>query len=1080
MLKVSLVNLSDELKESSCECQSPYHWLYDWFIPERDRRELHMLLDAHVNGNRNEGTIDVVMRELANPKHKYNIDLTASQLADKTSGVRESVTPFRIRKLVNGEPLWESTIILGRHGCWLCDSCCMLEQLFPTKGVGSPGNPNFSSLEELINGSWYTCSYPEHEVTPRALFHTFRGELLVACLARHKLKETLRYRKSIPSLVELGEIVESCFGDSRLSKEEKDKEARLSKRTTYLKDDVAEEMETLFEVDELLDEMLVSQEGDLTKEELDAHGKRLSAYALSNIPPYADKVPQHKPFSIPDRTVAERHTFGITWSTFSDNPKLQINPFNANLSITKRRERAYEEILKDHDGLKTMDSTRRFQADDSLTMTRERRAGETVWQIKRSDPVTYETRQWITRQGPATPPRTPPNGEKEQRHVVVPSFTLADERTERLPEWYKDTVLPYKLGSTQPKTKRDMISMPADEDGKAIYDLVTLSTKIPCSELYAMTRLRRARDKLDEWTRQGYTEQQIQQQFVAQQEALEDKSDTDEVVPEENEEFYEGNLHRSLSDSNRRGTLYRSGYEYMNKSWKEEDQARQEQIEEEVELRKAMLETADKKMNVIEECQVCYSDFAVWFCPQHNKSYCEACYEGIHQFGADQAHRKYKLAPQPKMSHLAEEGGVVLTRSRDVYTVAVLVVIFLIYPSLIKEIALMLNCTDRTCVDSETCHPFLVVDPSIECTGDKYTTYKFMSFVLFFGYGFGLPLGGWIMLYRNLSGLRTKEVMSTLGFLYAGYRQKRWYWEMVIMIRKMFIVFIVVFLARNAEHQIWAAMWTTALFLFLNVMLRPFKFSILWILENISLMCLMLTLNLALFYFADLTDSAKSLLTWSIVGFNVLVLLTFVFFIVRDLIKEITNIVDSDGDGNISCDEAKDYLTNLYDKNKPNCLRTRQDVLDDIERVERRRKWLGIDMMQRRFKQKQQPDKTLDCTASYGYWKEIFDSKTKGENRFKFLERKNDSHKATVTHQRKQLSMNEITNAWGVVYGEFPDEERDPGKMGFVFAQSEVGAPVSVANPMSNLDAVLPDTPSVNFGDELEYSPAAGADEETL
>ena len=1074
MLKVS-VNLCNELKETTCECQSPYHWIYDWYIPERDRRELHLLLEAQTNGHANGGTIDIVMRELVQPRHKHNMKLSAAQLTYKTSAVRQTTTPFRIRRLIDGEPRWESTIVLGRHGCWLCSSCCLLEQLFPTRGVGAPGDPNCSSLEELINGSWYSCKYPEHEVTPRALYQTFRGELLVACLARHKVKEALRFRKSLPSLVELGEIIETCFGnDSRVSSKEKLKRKEYQQRATRLKDSVEDETEVMFEVDELLDEMFVNQEDDTTTS-FDTYAKRLSSYALASMPPYPDKVPQHAPFAIPDKHRSEREEHGITWSAFADNPKLKINEHDPKLSITRKRETAFERILYENDGIKLV-SQQQESSKDNLTMSREHRAGEAVWQIKRTDPVTKETKQWITRQGPATPPRTPPQhllNTDEGRQVTVPSFVLSKKRPEKLPKWYRDFVIPYRLGSNNPRTKRDMVSLPATGEGQPVFDLLNLSTKIPCNELYAMTRLRRARDKLDEWKSRGYTDDEIKQRFVAVEEAIVKEQLSTQLADEEEVLHFDDEvLRKSLTMVNGKSFIKSM---YLKNGRDEKDHV------EDVEVRKAMLVEADKKMNVIEECQVCYSDFAVWFCPHHNKSYCEQCYEGIHRFGAEQGHRKYKLAPQPKMSHLAEEGGIIVTRTRDVYTVAVLVIIFLMYPSLMKEIALMLNCTDTTCVDSNTCHPFLVEDPSIDCSTSKYATYKLMSLILFFLYGFGLPLGGWAILYRNLRGLRTKEVMATLGFLYSGYRQKRWYWEMVIMVRKMFMVFIVVFLARNAEYQLWAAMWTIAFFLFLNVTLRPFKFTILWVLENISLICMVITLNLAMFYFSNLNTTELALLTWSIVGFNVSVLMVFVLFIVRDLVKEITKIVDTDGDGNIGCDEAKDYLQGLYQNNKPKFLRRRQDVIKENERVERRRKWLGIDMMQRRHKQKLQPEKTLDCTSSYGYWMEKYDAEIKGENRFAFVERKADDFREKTCHQKKQLSMDEVSSFWGIVYGEITEQPNNSS--GFIVPQNEllnISPEEEYPDQMNPIDVPdsLPSTPSITFREDMEYSPAGRADSE--
>lgn len=51
-----------------------------------------------------------------------------------------------------------------------------------------------------------------------------------------------------------------------------------------------------------------------------------------------------------------------------------------------------------------------------------------------------------------------------------------------------------------------------------------------------------------------------------------------------------------------------------------------------------------------------------------------------------------------------------------------------------------------------------------------------------------------LMIYR--AKLDTKKIREQYGFLYKGYKVKYFYWEVVIMYRKILIICIAVFISR--------------------------------------------------------------------------------------------------------------------------------------------------------------------------------------------------------------------------------------------------------------------------------------------
>ena len=61
-------------------------------------------------------------------------------------------------------------------------------------------------------------------------------------------------------------------------------------------------------------------------------------------------------------------------------------------------------------------------------------------------------------------------------------------------------------------------------------------------------------------------------------------------------------------------------------------------------------------------------------------------------------------------------------------------------------------------------------------------------------WGLLVPLLAFKYLKKNLGLLKEENFKRSYGFLYDGYKKKKFYWEFVILYRKMSMVFIAVFL----------------------------------------------------------------------------------------------------------------------------------------------------------------------------------------------------------------------------------------------------------------------------------------------
>ena len=61
-------------------------------------------------------------------------------------------------------------------------------------------------------------------------------------------------------------------------------------------------------------------------------------------------------------------------------------------------------------------------------------------------------------------------------------------------------------------------------------------------------------------------------------------------------------------------------------------------------------------------------------------------------------------------------------------------------------------------------------------------------------WGIGIPLFAFILMTREKSTLEKIETKQKFGFLFRGYRLRFYYWEVIIMYRKIALIFISAFM----------------------------------------------------------------------------------------------------------------------------------------------------------------------------------------------------------------------------------------------------------------------------------------------
>ena len=147
----------------------------------------------------------------------------------------------------------------------------------------------------------------------------------------------------------------------------------------------------------------------------------------------------------------------------------------------------------------------------------------------------------------------------------------------------------------------------------------------------------------------------------------------------------------------------------------------------------------------------------------------------------------------------------------------------------------------------------MLYDLEVSCWRSEHIKYiLFVATPSLIIWGFGIPLIAWITLSRNKSDLELIDLREKYGFLYNGYKKSFYFWESVIMYRKIMIIFISVFLSEfGTITQALVVFLVLIIFLILNIKLKPFAFDVLNDMEMLSIITSILTVYCGLYFLSD-------------------------------------------------------------------------------------------------------------------------------------------------------------------------------------------------------------------------------------
>jgi hypothetical protein len=172
--------------------------------------------------------------------------------------------------------------------------------------------------------------------------------------------------------------------------------------------------------------------------------------------------------------------------------------------------------------------------------------------------------------------------------------------------------------------------------------------------------------------------------------------------------------------------------------------------------------------------------------------------------------------PARRASVAIDDGELMSTR--DTWIFSVVLIGYVMYPTLVRFPFELLQCRQ---IGGKL---YLERDLQEECfaAGQRHI---FMVWVLavpsLIIYAVGMPLSAFIILWAHRIKLNTNKYRFRLGLLYSGYRQDRWWWELIVAARKVVIISLASF-GFNESIQVHLVLGLILILLVIHFIYLPY------------------------------------------------------------------------------------------------------------------------------------------------------------------------------------------------------------------------------------------------------------------
>lgn len=154
---------------------------------------------------------------------------------------------------------------------------------------------------------------------------------------------------------------------------------------------------------------------------------------------------------------------------------------------------------------------------------------------------------------------------------------------------------------------------------------------------------------------------------------------------------------------------------------------------------------------------------------------------------------------------------------------------------------------------------------------------------------------------RLYDRLDEPRITQYFGFLYSSFEKEKFYWESIVLARKLGIAFVIVFMrGMGAKAQLHFALLIMIVALTAHQTMQPYKLDLLDGMETVSLSCQVLIIYLSILNEDDyLGDHAKDIVDYLIVSIIVVACLYFINGFLKALNYDVMTLCDLNGDGEV-------------------------------------------------------------------------------------------------------------------------------------------------------------------------------------
>jgi hypothetical protein len=186
----------------------------------------------------------------------------------------------------------------------------------------------------------------------------------------------------------------------------------------------------------------------------------------------------------------------------------------------------------------------------------------------------------------------------------------------------------------------------------------------------------------------------------------------------------------------------------------------------------------------------------------------------------------------------------------------IVILFFLVYPNIVK-----MNFAVFSCQAIEAGEYWLIDNLDIRCWDTTHVAYSILvALPVILIWGIGVPTLIWIYLARHKHDLDWIENKLRFGFLYNGYRKGTFYWEFVILYRKILVICCAVFLGTiSIQVQALTVLLILLVFLYMQSSTRPYSHPTLNELEMRGIMVASVTIYCGLYFLTDDLDQNTKL-----------------------------------------------------------------------------------------------------------------------------------------------------------------------------------------------------------------------------